>query len=292
MGRRKPKTMKTLAPTADERNEARQLADKHPDYKMPRPISDHCELVVETDKKSALQSLSGSTMNVAAPSLTVSSPEADPCKKSPQDEPPETTEEDLDSTITSGKTAEDEKFENLMSNGPAVTSDYASYTLSVARAGMRISDPGDANIWKDAETMLSEMLGKHPHRIGKMLVAMMPYSVDVFYNRVLGIYDGLSLRDSEALESAQKRIKLLADNLQAVFADASLREQSHQAQTRKFADQVSFASQSMANTVKNLENLRPLSWVIPPSIRHRHASTCSHWTSERGRVSNSGNSLR
>lgn len=145
------------------------------------------------------------------------------------------------------------QYEHLMNNAFSVTSNYADFVKRLVTAGMRHPDPIIAETWSGAEPTVAELLKRFPIKVGKALVGMVPCSHGEFFNRVLGMHEGLTWHMGETLEQVQDELSHLVDSLKTKIHVLEQREEAHHAQTIKFADQVSNASASLAISVKNAE---------------------------------------
>lgn len=144
---------------------------------------------------------------------------------------------------------------HLMANSQHVTDGFDSYVARVVQAGMRLHDKDASKVWRDCEPVVRDLTSKHSYKVSKILVATLPCSVGEFYNRVMGLSEGISLGISENLRKVEENLGLMVDNLQKRCHDMNKNQEYHDTQMISFASQVGNASAAIAQSVKLVENL-------------------------------------
>lgn len=144
---------------------------------------------------------------------------------------------------------------HLMANSQSVVDGFDSYVTRVVQAGMRLHDKDASKVWRDCEPVVKDLTSRHSYKISKILVSTMPCSVGEFYNRVMGLSEGISLGVSDNLKKVEENLGLMVDNLQKRCHDMDKNQRYHDTQMASLATQVGNASASIAQSVKLVENL-------------------------------------
>lgn len=146
------------------------------------------------------------------------------------------------------------QYENLMDNALSVTTNYAAYVQRLVVAGVNHPDPSVSDTWSAVEPTVAELLKRFPVKAGKVLVGMAPCTPGEFFNRAIGMHEGLTWHMGETLDQVQDELSNLVDSLKQKVHILEQREEAHHAQTLKFAEQASQASTSLALSVKSAED--------------------------------------
>lgn len=144
---------------------------------------------------------------------------------------------------------------HLMANSQHVTDGFDTYVTRVVQAGMRLHDKDASKVWRDCEPVVKDLTSRHSYKVSKILVSTLPCSVGEFYNRVMGLSEGISLGVSDNLKKVEENLGLMVDNLQKRCHDMNKNQEYHDTQMISFAAQVGNASAAIAQSVKLVENL-------------------------------------
>lgn len=142
-----------------------------------------------------------------------------------------------------------------MANSSNVTEGYDPYVTRVIRAGMNMHDRNASKIWRDCEPVVKDLTARHSYKVSKILVSILPCSVGEFYNRVMGLADGVNLGMSENLKKVEESMGAVVDNLQTRYQEMEKAQRYHDAQLLTLTAQVGHASSSISQSVKQIENL-------------------------------------